>query len=241
MTRARSAELFEKANTHLVGGVNSPVRAFKGVGGDPIFFAEAKPSKPLQHPEIAQRVNVARDAQGPGALTRPLGRFVGKKRTLRVNFVEELQDCERLRECSIIRDERGDERGRVELTVRRLPMLTRPQVDGGTLVREPFQLEPDSNAIRRGGAPVVVQPHAVSRFSMTRTRCSIAPKFSSASTGVLRHWNFLHDPRLPANGPADGPRGAGQRLFERACRSRDRRGLGIGTRQRRPHAGPCRL
>jgi glutamate-1-semialdehyde 2,1-aminomutase len=42
MTRARSAELFQKANRHLVGGVNSPVRAFKGVGGDPIFFAEAK-------------------------------------------------------------------------------------------------------------------------------------------------------------------------------------------------------
>jgi glutamate-1-semialdehyde 2,1-aminomutase len=29
---------FAAAQRHIVGGVNSPVRAFKGVGGDPIFF-----------------------------------------------------------------------------------------------------------------------------------------------------------------------------------------------------------
>jgi len=34
--------LFEAAQKHIPGGVNSPVRAFKGVGGDPIFFKEAK-------------------------------------------------------------------------------------------------------------------------------------------------------------------------------------------------------
>ncbi|MCH7908841.1 MAG: aminotransferase class III-fold pyridoxal phosphate-dependent enzyme, partial [Candidatus Hydrogenedentes bacterium] len=37
MNSKRSSELFRKANTVLVGGVNSPVRAFKGVGGDPFF------------------------------------------------------------------------------------------------------------------------------------------------------------------------------------------------------------
>ena len=37
MKSERSSELFRKANTVLVGGVNSPVRAFKGVGGDPFF------------------------------------------------------------------------------------------------------------------------------------------------------------------------------------------------------------
>ncbi len=37
-----SQELFAKANTLIPGGVNSPVRAFKGVGGDPIFFKQGK-------------------------------------------------------------------------------------------------------------------------------------------------------------------------------------------------------
>lgn len=34
----RSVELFQKAQTLIPGGVNSPVRAFKGVGGTPIFM-----------------------------------------------------------------------------------------------------------------------------------------------------------------------------------------------------------
>ncbi len=35
----RSAELFQQASRRIPGGVNSPVRAFKGVGGTPVFFA----------------------------------------------------------------------------------------------------------------------------------------------------------------------------------------------------------
>ena len=35
-------QLFTDAQKHIPGGVNSPVRAFKGVGGDPVFFASAK-------------------------------------------------------------------------------------------------------------------------------------------------------------------------------------------------------
>lgn len=38
----RSSELFVEANKVIPGGVNSPVRAFKGVGGTPIFVKEAK-------------------------------------------------------------------------------------------------------------------------------------------------------------------------------------------------------
>ncbi len=38
----RSLKLFETAQKHLVGGVNSPVRAFKGVGGTPLFFVRGK-------------------------------------------------------------------------------------------------------------------------------------------------------------------------------------------------------
>ena len=42
MIRAKSAELFEKAKTLFPGGVNSPVRAFKAVGGTPIFMKKGK-------------------------------------------------------------------------------------------------------------------------------------------------------------------------------------------------------
>ncbi len=38
----RSHDLFIEAQKHIPGGVNSPVRAFKGVGGDPVFFKRAK-------------------------------------------------------------------------------------------------------------------------------------------------------------------------------------------------------
>ncbi|WP_420589085.1 glutamate-1-semialdehyde 2,1-aminomutase [Bacterioplanoides sp.] len=39
---SQSEHLFEQAQKHIPGGVNSPVRAFKGVGGTPIFFDHAK-------------------------------------------------------------------------------------------------------------------------------------------------------------------------------------------------------
>jgi len=35
---SKSAELYQKACQYIPGGVNSPVRAFKGVGGTPVFF-----------------------------------------------------------------------------------------------------------------------------------------------------------------------------------------------------------
>jgi glutamate-1-semialdehyde 2,1-aminomutase len=38
----KSQELFEKAKRLMPGGVNSPVRAFHAVGGDPIFMASGK-------------------------------------------------------------------------------------------------------------------------------------------------------------------------------------------------------
>ena len=38
MNTTKSKQLFEKAKRFIPGGVNSPVRAFKSVGGDPIFI-----------------------------------------------------------------------------------------------------------------------------------------------------------------------------------------------------------
>jgi glutamate-1-semialdehyde 2,1-aminomutase len=37
--------LFQEACKYIPGGVNSPVRAFRGVGGEPIFFARARGSR----------------------------------------------------------------------------------------------------------------------------------------------------------------------------------------------------
>ena len=42
MSRKQSEKLFRQAQQHIPGGVNSPVRAFKGVGGTPVFFHEAQ-------------------------------------------------------------------------------------------------------------------------------------------------------------------------------------------------------
>ncbi len=39
---SRSSELFHRAEKVIPGGVNSPVRAFRGVGGDPIFIEKAQ-------------------------------------------------------------------------------------------------------------------------------------------------------------------------------------------------------
>ncbi len=42
MDISNSKSLFEKAGHYIPGGVNSPVRAFKSVGGDPIFMKSAR-------------------------------------------------------------------------------------------------------------------------------------------------------------------------------------------------------
>ncbi len=42
MTISKSEQLFARAQNSIPGGVNSPVRAFKSVGGNPIFFKRAK-------------------------------------------------------------------------------------------------------------------------------------------------------------------------------------------------------
>ncbi|MBK7105652.1 MAG: glutamate-1-semialdehyde 2,1-aminomutase [Ignavibacteriae bacterium] len=44
MKISQSEKLFEEAKKYIPGGVNSPVRAFKSVGGTPLFIEEAKGS-----------------------------------------------------------------------------------------------------------------------------------------------------------------------------------------------------
>lgn len=45
MNHTQSENLYKRAQQHLVGGVNSPVRAFKSVGGNPLFISHGKGSK----------------------------------------------------------------------------------------------------------------------------------------------------------------------------------------------------
>jgi glutamate-1-semialdehyde 2,1-aminomutase len=45
MTRTQSEKLFAEALNHIPGGVNSPVRAFRAVGGQPFFVNRASGSR----------------------------------------------------------------------------------------------------------------------------------------------------------------------------------------------------
>lgn len=45
MNTSKSSQLFAEAQKHLPGGVNSPVRAFKSVGRDPLYIQSAKGAK----------------------------------------------------------------------------------------------------------------------------------------------------------------------------------------------------
>lgn len=45
MNTTKSSQLFAEAQKHMPGGVNSPVRAFKSVGRDPLYIERAKGSK----------------------------------------------------------------------------------------------------------------------------------------------------------------------------------------------------
>lgn len=79
MNRTKSEELFSRAQTVMPGGVNSPVRAFNAVGGNPLFIQSAKGARitdvdgnefidyvsswgPLilghAHPEIVKAINI---------------------------------------------------------------------------------------------------------------------------------------------------------------------------------------
>lgn len=90
MTQSHS--LFVEAKKHIPGGVNSPVRAFNGVGGDPVFFSKGEGAYvededgkryvdyvgswgPMivghSHPEVIERVTkTIKNGLGFGAPTR---------------------------------------------------------------------------------------------------------------------------------------------------------------------------
>ncbi len=89
---SKSGDLFEQAKKYIPGGVNSPVRAFRAVGGHPLFMARGKGSRivdvdgkeyidcvmswgPLilghAHPAVVKAVcNAAKDGTSFGAATQ---------------------------------------------------------------------------------------------------------------------------------------------------------------------------
>ena len=45
INRSKSHEIFQRAQQLMPGGVNSPARAFGGVGGEPIVFERARTAR----------------------------------------------------------------------------------------------------------------------------------------------------------------------------------------------------
>ena len=69
-----SHDRFTRAQVHIPGGVNSPVRAFRSVGGTPPFIARGEGSQRMLHAvaELAQHVVEAEADQQPGEGKAPL-------------------------------------------------------------------------------------------------------------------------------------------------------------------------
>ena len=65
MKRTRSQELLKRAIPLIPGGVNSPVRAYRSVGGDPPFIARAEGATLMD--EIEGKVRERAGLTGAGA------------------------------------------------------------------------------------------------------------------------------------------------------------------------------
>jgi glutamate-1-semialdehyde 2,1-aminomutase len=69
MTHTKSEELFRRAQEKIPGGVNSPVRAFRSVGGNPVFIARGEGSHIFRRGR--QRVHRLRGIVGAAAAGAP--------------------------------------------------------------------------------------------------------------------------------------------------------------------------
>jgi glutamate-1-semialdehyde 2,1-aminomutase len=100
MTHTRSQELFAEALRYIPGGVNSPVRAFRAVGGNPFFAQQAHGSRVVDvdgnsyvdyvctwgpsilghaHPEVITAVKAAADRGTSFGIPNPLEVELAKK------------------------------------------------------------------------------------------------------------------------------------------------------------------
>ncbi len=63
----RSSRLFAAAKRHIPGGVNSPVRAFRGVGGEPFFIERAGGREDLGM-WMGKNISISSEVGGPAIL-----------------------------------------------------------------------------------------------------------------------------------------------------------------------------
>jgi glutamate-1-semialdehyde 2,1-aminomutase len=108
-TRPRSAEIFERGKKTLVGGVNSPVRAFRAVGGTPLVIDYAKGARLFDvdgqeyidfvcswgalilghaHPDIVSAISDQASRGTSFGMTSPLEIELGEKITSAIPSVE---------------------------------------------------------------------------------------------------------------------------------------------------------
>src|SRR5881296_1622438 len=113
-SRAKSEGLFAEALKYIPGGVNSPVRAFRAVGGQPFFVNQAKGARVWDvdgneyvdyvgtwgpailghaHPRIIQAVQQAAENGTSFGIPNPLEVTMAKLICARVPSVEKVRMC----------------------------------------------------------------------------------------------------------------------------------------------------
>src|SRR5689334_16289884 len=134
----------------------------------------------LQHAQVVQRMDLARDQIGDGTHPRARERFLRNERWRRVLFVQPLDDGERLDEArAVVEFERRQERLRVYLGVPAFAVLPLRQVHEHRLVGDAFKVERDANAKGRGAAKVGVKLHNAGAIF---TLSSLTPSMPASSS-----------------------------------------------------------
>jgi glutamate-1-semialdehyde 2,1-aminomutase len=114
ISRVKSEQLFAEALKHIPGGVNSPVRAFRAVGGQPFFVDRAKGARVTDvdgneyidyvgtwgpailghaHPKIIQAVQAAAERGTSFGIPNPLEVTMAKLITSAVPSVQKVRMC----------------------------------------------------------------------------------------------------------------------------------------------------
>ena len=169
----QSARLFARAQQILPGGVDSPVRAFKSVGGSPLFITRARGAphrgrrrQPLHrlrdvvgaaHP----RPRAARPRQGAGG-GRERGTSFGAPSPLEVELGERVARADavaRARALRQLRHRSGDERGARRARGHR----TRPDRQVRRLLSRPRRRVPRAGRLRRADARRADEPRRHAR------------------------------------------------------------------------------
>src|SRR5581483_4702884 len=114
ISRAKSEQLFAEALKYIPGGVNSPVRAFRAVGGQPVFATQARGARVVDadgneyidyvgtwgpailghaHPKIIQAIQRAAESGTSFGIPNPLEVTMAKLITSAVPSVQKVRLC----------------------------------------------------------------------------------------------------------------------------------------------------